>query len=386
MKDEDLSMGCQGCHELISTENYNALPAKNFDNLPFNPTSYPSKIDFELSNECNLECIMCRGEFSSAIRKNREQLPPIKSVYDQNFIDQLEEFIPHISHSHFLGGEPFMIPIYLDIWDRMIKLNPTIRISVQTNGTILTGRVKAILNSMKFEIGVSIDSIDETNYQLIRKNGNFKKVLSNIEYFRNYCKENKSLFHISFCPMIQNWQELPAVIRYVNSLDCEVFFNTVSFPKECSLSYLSANELDKIIESLSNEELPENSIIQKRNKESYLQIINHLRFWKKEAESRELFFTKTADIPIDIQSYFNGLKEYINNEEDMSVPNKAKLYTTIYDKLHYVLKIAKEQEKHHEAENHIIQIGYKKMIDHVPDTNKEHLLYLFKSYIMPLSD
>ena len=143
----DFSLGCQGCHELIEAGNYSGLPAKNFDKLPSNKNLYPSKIDFELSNECNLECVMCRGEFSSAIRKNREKLPPILSVYDDAFILQLEEFIPYLTHSHFLGGEPFLIPICLNIWERMGKLNPAMRISIQTNGTILTERAKYMTKS-----------------------------------------------------------------------------------------------------------------------------------------------------------------------------------------------------------------------------------------------
>ena len=85
----DFSLGCQPCHELITAENYSGLPAKNFDPLPINSNRFPSKIDFELSNECNLECIMCRGEFSTAIRRNREKLQHIPSAYDSAFVVNL---------------------------------------------------------------------------------------------------------------------------------------------------------------------------------------------------------------------------------------------------------------------------------------------------------
>lgn len=48
---------------------------------------------------------MCRGEFSSTIRKNREGLPPIDSPYDAAFFDQVEEFIPHLQSSRFSRRE-----------------------------------------------------------------------------------------------------------------------------------------------------------------------------------------------------------------------------------------------------------------------------------------
>jgi hypothetical protein len=50
----------------------------------------PQSDGFETSNICNLRCVMCKGYFSSAIRKNREKLPPLNDPYDDNFIRQLE--------------------------------------------------------------------------------------------------------------------------------------------------------------------------------------------------------------------------------------------------------------------------------------------------------
>jgi MoaA/NifB/PqqE/SkfB family radical SAM enzyme len=48
---------------------------------------YPSMLELELNNTCNLECVMCIGELSSSIRKNREKLPAIRSPYDEAFVE-----------------------------------------------------------------------------------------------------------------------------------------------------------------------------------------------------------------------------------------------------------------------------------------------------------
>jgi len=383
--EDDFSKGCHGCYELIDAGNYNALPAKNFDALPVAGSNFPTKIDFELSNECNLECVMCRGEFSSAIRRNREKLPAIPSAYDASLIEQLEAFIPHIHHSHFLGGEPFLIPFYLNIWERMVDLNPGIRISVQTNGTILTDRIKKILDSIRFEIGVSIDSIDAANYEVIRKNADFDKVMDNIAYFREYCQERNTHFHLSYCPMVQNWRELPEVIAFANSLDCEVFFNTVYKPANCSLAALGAEELQAIVVALQDAPLPVETAIQRTNRRSFEQVVKQLEYWGNEALQKEQRTLGTAEVDT-IQGYLAGLQNYLNEQEELTAAERHQMQTEISSKLSYILEVADQHGMYAKAEEHLMQMDYKTVCQSVPKVEKEHLLYLFKSFIMPLPD
>lgn len=381
----DFSMGCQGCHELITAENYSGLPAKNFDPLPANSNRFPSKIDFELSNECNLECIMCRGEFSSAIRRNREKLPPIPTAYDSNFVDQLEEFIPHLENSHFLGGEPFMIPIYVDIWERMIQINPKIRISVQTNGTILTQRIKSLMEKITFEIAVSIDSIFEENYQLIRKNGNFEQLMENIQYLRNYCRERNTNFHLSYCPMVQNWEELPSVISFANKLDCAVFFNTVSFPQECALSFLSSEKLGAIVTQLSGAQIPEETKLELHNKKSYSDLLQQLKHWFEEAKAKEEF-AKNQPIIEDLSAYLKQLETYIAEKTTTPAEKRRELLFDIESKLKHILSVAGEHSMEKTAERHLIGMDFKTIYESVPATDADHLVTLFRSFIMPIPE
>lgn len=381
----DFSLGCQSCHELITAENYSGLPAKNFDPLPINSNRFPSKIDFELSNECNLECIMCRGEFSSAIRRNREKLPPIPSAYDSAFVDQLEEFIPYLENSHFLGGEPFMIPIYIDIWERMIQLNPKIRISVQTNGTILTQRIKSLMEKITFEIAVSIDSIFEENYQLIRKNGNFNVLIENIRYFRNYCRERDTNFHLSYCPMVQNWEELPDVISFANELDCAVFFNTVSFPQECALPSLSSERLEKIIAQLSHAHLPDGTKIEVHNKKVYSDFLHLLKHWFEQAREKEDFAKDQPKIE-DLNSYLAQLEDYITEKTPTPADQRTELMRDIASKLQHILSVARTHGMEKTAENHLISIDFKTIYESVPAVEAEHLVTLFRSFIMPIPE
>ena len=88
---------------------------------------------------------MCDGWSSSLLLKKKCRLPQFPNPYDDDFITQLEEFIPHLEQAFFVGGEPFMIEIYFKIWEKIVETNPSCMISVQTNGTILNQKVKALL-------------------------------------------------------------------------------------------------------------------------------------------------------------------------------------------------------------------------------------------------
>ena len=118
LENYDLSKGCNVCLSDVQEKRFEASNALRFDG--FESKLFPVMMEFQLSNTCNLQCVMCNGHLSSSIRKHRDKLPPLPQVYDANFVAQLKEFIPHLEHTTFSGGEPFLINIYFDIWDKMI--------------------------------------------------------------------------------------------------------------------------------------------------------------------------------------------------------------------------------------------------------------------------
>ena len=69
---------CRVCKQKIEADTWPLAMA--YDG--FTVKDYPSLLELELSNQCNLECIMCEGRLSSGIRKNRENLPPLPMIYD----------------------------------------------------------------------------------------------------------------------------------------------------------------------------------------------------------------------------------------------------------------------------------------------------------------
>ena len=258
----DFGGGCIECGRMIEAGNHHGVRAKyydefasgsltsriqNFTNKLTGKIHFPKVMEFELSNECNLECVMCTGYFSSSIRKNREKLPAIISPYNEKLVDELEEFIPHLTDAKFLGGEPFMIGIYLSIWERMLKLNPNIRIHITTNGTFLNNRVKELLEGLRAGIILSMDSVVKDTYHKIRVNGNYDKVMENLEYFRDYTKRKKTFISIAACPILYNWKELPQMLDFCLDRNIALYFNAVFTPVELSLREQPTELLKEII-------------------------------------------------------------------------------------------------------------------------------------------
>ena len=283
LKAYNFSLGCSGCLEQLVAGNFDGSKAKGYDSQRLNANRFPSVMEFELDDTCNLECIMCNGEYSSLIRTKREKRAPRAKLYDDDFINQLDEFIPFLEEVKFYGGEPFLIQTYFKIWERIIALNPQVRISVQTNGTTLNSRVKEVLQKSNFHINLSIDSLQKETYEKIRVNGHFEEVMKNIHFFSNYCKERNTFFGISVCIMKQNWQEAPDFIRFCNELDIPVYFHTVSYPEYTSLSELTKKRLTDIYNSLSVSlnDLPEDTANRKKNKMHYRDFLMQLFEWSK---------------------------------------------------------------------------------------------------------
>lgn len=279
--------GCDYCGNQLEAGNFGGLHARSFDHYALkNPTNFttnknwlkgkvagfykkmqqisfsfkkkllqdntisqpfPRALEFELSNLCNLECAMCFGEFSSSIRKNRENLPALPMYYDEDFVQQLEIFIPHLREAKFFGGEPFLVPIYYEIWERIMELNPATTIHITTNATILNEKVKRVLEKLNVVLILSIDSFQKETYEKIRVNAQFERVMEHLDYFEKVAKQKQTPFSIAVCPTIHNWKEIPAMVQRCNESSFYIYFNTVWFPFELSLRSLPDSVLQEII-------------------------------------------------------------------------------------------------------------------------------------------
>lgn len=371
----NLNLGCRGCGQQILAGNIDGTKAKQYDELPLNDNDYPSVIEFELSNLCNLECEMCSGDFSSLIRKNRENRPPLQIPYDDAFVSQLDEFLPHLTEVKFYGGEPFLIEIYYQIWERIIEVNPRIRVSIQTNGTILNNRVRNILSKIDFHINISMDSLESENYGRIRKNANLKRVVENTLWFREYTRNRNTFFGISACAMVSNWKELPKFIRFCNGLDAPIYFHNLVYPSHMSIFSMPKETLEEVVDYLESFSFKRIRPIHEKNSNHYRDFILQIR-----AKLNQLELPRSGPMIQDFSDLlsFMGVKLM----EDRSKSDKEKEHTleVLNEKMKWMEKEINDSiviRKRLEQIDFTSDILYDNILMYMLEKPKEELKQLF---------
>jgi len=261
---------CKECEKEIEEDVWPL--AKAYQQFPVN--QYPSLMELELSNQCNLECVMCSGELSSGIRKNRENLPPLPQVYTDKFVEEMKEFVPYLTELRFNGGEPFAQKIVLDICDMVAEINPGLKINIATNGTVYHSRAKKILSQNNTHINVSIDSLDPDLYSKIRINGKLSDVFTNFEIYKKYCGEDKDL-SVMVNPMRNNWHEMIDFVEFADYHEVNLWYNTILYPKQWAIWNLPPDKLKEIYEVLSGKlERYKNNM--RHGKKSNIHVAEHL--------------------------------------------------------------------------------------------------------------
>jgi radical SAM protein with 4Fe4S-binding SPASM domain len=246
LKEGIFNSECRVCKQKIEADTWPLALA--YDG--FSVKEYPTLLELELSNQCNLECIMCEGRLSSGIRKNREKLPPMPAVYDDSFVEQLKEFIPHLEELRFNGGEPFAQKIVYDICMLVAQINPSLRINIATNGTVYNKQVREILEKCNIHLNISIDSLDKDNYESIRINGNFDDLMENFQTFKKYCHTNDRGLSVMVNPMNNNWWEMPNFVKFTNENKVNLWYNTIHHPEHLSIWKLPSQDLSVILQTL----------------------------------------------------------------------------------------------------------------------------------------
>ncbi|PLX06982.1 MAG: hypothetical protein C0596_12670 [Marinilabiliales bacterium] len=293
------SVGCSQCVHDIVQGNYNSVNALRYE--PYNEyhkLAKPSVLGFRFSDRCNIKCRMCLSN-----QNVRKCLASQSLVYDDSFFKDLEEYIPSVKYSYFLGGEPFFEPLNFKVFKLFKQLNPDCRISVQTNGTIFNDEIKSLLLEGKYDINVSIDSLKQDVFSSIRVGADLSKVLNNSKQFLDICRKNGTEFSSCFTPMIDNCLELPSVIDYFSQvLKCRIWINKYYFPAQFAIWALSPDKIEEIYHSLAkfkpkgNDEV---SIYNALQFKDFLQVIIQYKAEAIERQNLKQNFSKLVKKQLD---------------------------------------------------------------------------------------
>lgn len=274
----DFSLGCQYCKNALEDHNFSLAGSLAYDQFFSHKTSFPQFMEFETDTLCNLHCIMCPENLHSAKSIN---------AYPSDFVQKITPLLKNLKWTKFYGGEPFMIQTYFELWEKIIDTNPHCIIKVQTNGTLLNDRIKALLWRGKFWITISLDSLNPATYNNIRAGANFNKWKENFDFFLDYSHKNRLPMGIAVCPMSYNAEELPQMVNFCNQHKININFNLLTTPHTLSLKYLSSSELEKLLNIYSGFTFKSTGYILYKNNLQYKSFINQIKKWHAEAKAEE---------------------------------------------------------------------------------------------------
>lgn len=148
-------------------------------------TDAPAPISFNLrmSNECNLQCVMCRPQLSNQIAKtmsifnqtNKNNLYSHEwdvekySTCESNFNDDFSNFIikniDTTQEIYAVGGEPFVMKGFQSLIEKIVTMHKSSHIDLHiiSNGTVIkeSWTEKYLTQFKKVSIGISLDATDK---------------------------------------------------------------------------------------------------------------------------------------------------------------------------------------------------------------------------------
>ena len=155
--------------------------------------NFPPCVQIEPTSVCNFRCIMCYQADKTFSNKSNGFMGHMSLDIFRKAIDELEGNIEAITFAS--RGEPTLNQKFNEMLE--YTNNKFLGLKLNTNASMLNEKlIHTILSSSLQTIVFSIDAKDKEAYEKIRINGNFDKVIKNLELFNNirekeYNREDK---------------------------------------------------------------------------------------------------------------------------------------------------------------------------------------------------
>ena len=198
--------------------------------------SYPRRLVLELTNACNLNCVMCG--------RNAADFKP--TVFDMDVFHSLEPLMDDIEEVTLMGwGEPTIHPHFKEMLEIIDKHSA--RKYFCTNGMNLKKIKDAIFDYNVDVFAVSLDGATSEMNNRIRRGSRLEQIVADIEDIESIKRERGLKYpwiNFVFCAMKQNIQQLPNLVRLAANIGVD----------EIKVVYLTAFSLDLLEEVLWGQE------------------------------------------------------------------------------------------------------------------------------------
>lgn len=201
-------------------------------------------LDIAFNNLCNFKCLMCNSAYSNAWINDEKKL--IESGFFDSGVNgevrtsstwnrqkwtlksqQLEEILDraqHLRRVEILGGEPFLVPEFLEFLEMLKSRNLTeqIEIMITTNGSVVTEEKLSLLENFKYvNINLSLDSTGKY-FPYMRSAGiiDWADIVSKATMIKDWCeKTRKGVYKLN----------INGTFQLINILDLKDFIEFIIF-------------------------------------------------------------------------------------------------------------------------------------------------------------
>lgn len=194
--------------------------------------SYPRRLVFELTNACNLNCVMCG--------RNAADFKP--TMFDMDVFRSFEPLMDTVEEITLMGwGEPTIHPHFNEMLEIINKHSA--RKYFCSNGMNLKKIKKAIFDYNVDVFAISLDGATEETNGRIRRGSKIEQITEDLKDIVRIKKERglkAPWMNFVFCAMQSNIRELPDLVRLAAEIGME----------EVKVVYLTVFGEDLLDESL----------------------------------------------------------------------------------------------------------------------------------------
>lgn len=175
--------------------------------------SYPRRLVLELTNACNLNCVMCG--------RNAADFKP--TVFDMENFYSLEPLMDVVEEVTLMGwGEPTIHPRFIEMLE--IINRHSARKYFCSNGMNLKKIKNAIFDYNVDVFAISLDGATEETNSRIRRGSNINEITKDLKDIVRMKKERGLKYpwiNFVFCAMNSNIHELPELVRLAAEIGIE---------------------------------------------------------------------------------------------------------------------------------------------------------------------
>lgn len=176
---------------------------------------------------CNLSCPSCRSQKIMLAKGSPEhqKVEELTAKIDTSFIkpESDETIVLNITGS----GDPFASNVYRTYLETLDgKSLPHLKIDLQTNGLLFSPKMWERMSKIHGNIRnvfVSIDAAREVTYPIVRREGNWSVLITNMKFLAGLRKQKKlNLLQARFVVQKANYREMEEFARTFLKLGCDV--------------------------------------------------------------------------------------------------------------------------------------------------------------------